>query len=96
VIIDKYSALYPHLIKSFVKTKKRVSDAQSYGLRYAKGDYLMFVNSDDWVEPELCKEMYDLITQYDAQIGVFDFIWEDEKENVLKKMEFVFHPDGMY
>lgn len=35
-----------------------VSSARNMGLDHAKGEYVMFCDSDDWVEPEWCEQLY--------------------------------------
>ncbi len=40
-----------------------LSDARNAGIRIAKGDYITFVDSDDWVEPTLLEVLMDGIQQ---------------------------------
>ena len=43
-------------IKYLKKTNGGVSDARNYGLALAQGDYIMFVDSDDEIKPELIEK----------------------------------------
>lgn len=55
-ICDQYSDKYEH-IRTFHQTNKGVSTARNFGIEEAKGDYILFVDPDDWIAPEMLEEM---------------------------------------
>lgn len=44
--------------------------ARNAGLRVAKGEYIGFVDSDDWIEPQMYEVMYNAIEKYSADVGM--------------------------
>lgn len=44
--------------------------ARNAGLRVAKGEYIGFVDSDDWIEPQMYEVMYNAIEKYFADVGM--------------------------
>lgn len=46
-----------------------VSAARNAALDTANGDYIGFVDSDDWIEPEMYQKLYELITEEEADIA---------------------------
>lgn len=67
-ICDKF-AQYDKRIKVIHKLNGGVSSARNIGLDQAIGEYIMFVDSDDWLEPDLCQKLFDGIEQCDLAIG---------------------------
>ena len=51
--------------------KADLSTARNEGIKIATGEYIAFVDSDDTVLPEMCKELYDLATQHDLGLVCF-------------------------
>lgn len=49
---------------------KGVSAARNYGLETFKGNYILFVDSDDFIEPEHLLNMYDNAKIYDADLSI--------------------------
>lgn len=45
-----------------------LSSARNAGYYMAKGEWLMFVDGDDWIEPEMCGEMYKVGVESNVQI----------------------------
>lgn len=71
-IIDKYIKKYPKLIKGYVKENGGLSDARNYGIEIAKGEYIGFVDSDDYVEPTMFEKLYKKAKENDFDIAVCD------------------------
>lgn len=57
----------------FYKENGGLSDARNYGLRYAKGDYLMFLDSDDAFSKYCLESMVKIINITNADIISFNF-----------------------
>ncbi len=70
-------------IKIFHQNNSGVSKARNKGVKAATGDYICFVDSDDWVEPDYCAELYRLLLDENADISIIEASYEDEKGNVV-------------
>lgn len=55
-----------------------VSAARNAGLDRATGDYVMFVDADDWIEPTLCQSLLDGSTHADLVIGGYKEVYLDK------------------
>ena len=54
-ICDNYT--YDSRIRVIHKCNEGVSSARNVGLKLAKGKYICFIDSDDWVEPDYLSSM---------------------------------------
>ncbi len=87
-IIEKYLKKYPSKIKYFEKENGGLSSARNFGLKYATGEYVGFLDSDDYVEKDMYKVMYDKAKNENSDLIECDFLWEyyiDEKIINVKK-----------
>ena len=85
-IIDEFQTKYPDKIKSFVKENGGLSDARNFGLDRASGDYIGFVDSDDYVTAEMFEEMYSLAQKYDAEMVICNLQKVDENGKIVQKL----------
>ena len=56
-ICDMYAEKYEQLV-IIHQVNQGVSVARNAGLKIAKGEYIGFVDPDDWVAPEMYESMY--------------------------------------
>lgn len=69
----------------FHKTHGGLSTARQYGLEHAHGEYLIVIDSDDWVEIHHLETMLKVIQESEADIAMTGFFINlDEKETVSK------------
>lgn len=85
-IIEEFSEKYPEKIRSFTKENGGLSDARNYGLDRATGEFIGFVDSDDYVTATMFGEMYDLAKKYNAEMVVCNLQKVDEQGNVTQKL----------
>lgn len=61
-----------------------LSDARNYGMRFAKGEYVFFLDSDDTVTPNTLESIAEKIDKYNSDIVLFDimYVYEDGREEL--------------
>lgn len=69
IICDCYAA-QDRRIAVIHKENGGVSDARNYGLDRASGEYICFVDSDDYVGPDYLKAMIELINDHHADLAI--------------------------
>ncbi|MCG2792840.1 MAG: glycosyltransferase [Weeksellaceae bacterium] len=85
-IIDKFQERYPDKIFGFSKDNGGLSDARNYGIERAKGQYIGFVDSDDYVSETMFEEMYVLAEKHQAEMVICNLQKVDEEGKVTQKL----------
>ena len=75
IICDEY-ALLDNRITVIHKKNEGLSASRNIGIDVAKGNYLAFVDSDDWIEESMFEIMYNTIVTNDADMVVCNY-YED-------------------
>ena len=75
-IVEKFIKEYPKKIVYLEKENGGLSDARNYAMPYAKGEYIAFLDSDDYVEKDMYQKMYDLAINENSDMVECDFYWE--------------------
>lgn len=76
-------------IKIFDKVNGGLSDARNYGVERAKGEYIYFMDSDDWIEPNLLADTISFLELKKIDLVIFGYTQdnEDAKGNILSSFD---------
>ena len=83
MVCDEYHRRHPDRIQILHQENCGVLCARRVGIARAKGDYLCFLDSDDYWDPNLLQEMISFQDIYDPDIIVFGFRKVGLQEEVL-------------
>lgn len=81
-IINKYIEKYASKIKLVSKPNGGLSDARNYGMKYATGEYIAFLDSDDYVDVTIYEKMYNKAIENNCDFVECDFIWKYKNKEV--------------
>lgn len=85
-IIQEYKEKNPKVISYYKKKNTGVADTRNYAIQKAKGEYILFLDADDYLDIHL----YGLVKQYmDKNIDLIKFKLqrEDAKGNIIEKVD---------
>lgn len=81
-ICDEYAANYPDLIGVIHQENRGLGGARNTGLEAAKGEYMLFVDSDDTVAPDTLERLRDAVEESGADIIAFNLCSDDGAGNL--------------
>lgn len=73
--------------KAYHKQNEGVSSARQMGLDNAKGEYVIHVDPDDWVESTMLEELYNVAKLKNADLVVCDFYNEINNRSYYRKQQ---------
>lgn len=85
-ILKEYAKQNPQNITYYEKKNSGIADTRNFGISKAKGKYILFVDSDDYIKENLIKELEQYIKQ---DIDIIKFKLEKVNENgqTLEKID---------
>lgn len=66
----------------FEKENGGSSDTRNYGVEHSKGEYITFVDSDDWLKETFLADLYEAITRTGADIALSTYVKYDDSQSV--------------
>ena len=85
-ILDDYAKRYPAIVRTRTVSNGGQGRARNFGLEIARGDWIGFVDSDDWVQPEMYETLITAAEREGAAIAVCDILrcFEDGSRDTLR------------
>lgn len=84
---DGFAQKYPDKIRVVHKENGGLASARNAGLRVAKGDYIFFVDSDDYLSGDSVSKIYEKAVEFNAdvlQTSYYTFEEDTGKEGVVR------------
>lgn len=89
-ICEEYAANHAHFMVFHQPVNKGLSAARNLGIKHATGKYLMFVDSDDWVHEDFCKNAYEYAESHQADLVMFNYKKIIGADTTIEKAPAVF------
>lgn len=95
-ICDKYAERYPKIFKVFHKKNEGLMLTRRFGLKKAQGEYIVFVDSDDYVSPKLLEVLDATIGKYACDMVLYNFYRFVEGEGELTPVNVSFPNETVF
>ena len=83
-IIDKYTKLDKRF-KSYKKVTGGLSSTRNFGIKYTTGDYLLFIDSDDYIEKDYLEQANKVIKKNKVDILKTNMVIVNEEYKIVRK-----------
>lgn len=71
-ICDQYSSIYK-FIHTLHLANQGVGHARNTGIEHSHGEYIMFIDSDDFLEPDLFHKFENIFNQYNSECYIYGY-----------------------
>lgn len=85
-ILEKY-AKKDARFKVFHQKNKGVGFARNNALNKSEGEYILFLDADDWIEEDMCKKLYAHSIQLNSDLVIFDAL-EHTADNKINTISY--------
>jgi len=65
-VVEEYKAKHPGVVELYLQDGRGSGGARNHGLSVAKGEYIMFTDADDYVEPTILADCENVLCEHDA------------------------------
>lgn len=82
------------IVEKYAKKDKRIvlinqqnqglSGARNTGIQYANGEFIMFLDSDDWIDSDTCRAAVEVIKKENAQLALWSYMREFPDKSIPK------------
>lgn len=89
-IAESYVNRFPERFRVLTVENGGQGRARNIGIGMARGDYLGFADSDDWVSPDMFEKLYEAAVKVDADMAVCDTVqcFDDGRQCYLPMSRF--------
>lgn len=94
-ICDEYATKFPDKIRVIHKQNGGPADARNAGLKQAQGDYIFFIDSDDYLVGDRLAELYSKAVEYNADILNTSYVTLNERSKELLEIPLRFESEKL-
>ena len=87
-ILKNFSQMDDRIVVHSNKKNKGAGISRNIGLNYATGEYIAFVDADDWIEKDFCETLYNNAKTNDSDIVLFNSIEYNLDDTSRKRIYF--------
>lgn len=85
LVLEEYPERKHHVVIHRMKQNSGQAAVRIWGMQHASGDFVIHCDSDDWVEPDYCRTLYEAAIKEDADAVVCDYSTSDG-QRILKRV----------
>lgn len=88
-IINHYAKSYPKKVFAYQKKNGGLSDARNYGIERCHGDFIGFVDSDDYADLDMFEKLYNKAISKNFDVTVCDIrlVYDNTSKEISSKVE---------
>lgn len=83
-MIEEWKKRYPNTIQCFHTVNQGVSEARNLGMDMAKGEFILFIDADDYLSDNVLSTLYQHCSTAHLDILLFDYQYWNEKGELLE------------
>lgn len=86
MIVDEFADKDPR-VKAIHKKRGNIGSGRNVGLSAARGEYITYIDDDDWVEPDFLEFLLSVIREMRADISICGTYGKSSEEKILMTSE---------
>ena len=91
-VCDEY-AIIDSRITVIHKSNSGLSDTRNVGITHSNGEYIMFIDADDWIDLDTCEVAYNAAKENDADLVFWSYVREYQDKSQPKNFHL---KEGIY